>query len=163
MVSMLVAVDRNWGIGKEGDLLIKIPEDMKFFKDISINNVIIMGRKTFESLPNRKPLVNRVNIIITSDKNYKVENAIVVNSIEEAIEKAKEYKDLEIINIGGGKIFNQMIDHCDIAYVTYIDREFEADTFCPRIDQLPDWKLESESEEKTYLDIKYYFRKYSKK
>lgn len=163
MVSMVVAVDKNWGIGNKGDLLIKIPQDIKFFKNLTTDNVVIMGRKTLESLPNKLPLKDRVNIVITSDKDYKVNDVIVVHSIEEALEEAKKYEGKEIYNIGGGSIFNQMIDYCDAAYVTFIDYAYEADTYCPRIDKMPEWVLENEGEEQTYLDIAYNFRKYVKK
>lgn len=164
MVSMLVAVDKNWGIGNKGDLLVKIPEDMRMFREYTTGNVMIMGRKTLESLPNGQPLKDRVNIVVTNNVNYKApEGVIVVHSAKEALEKANEYKDMEIYNIGGGQLFKSMLEYCDVAYVTYIDHVYEADTHFMNLDEMPEWTLESESEEKTYFDLSYWFRKYVKK
>lgn len=163
MITMLVAVDKNWAIGNKGDLLIKIPEDIKFFKEITIGNVVIMGRKTLESLPQKKPLKDRVNIVVTQNTDYQPEGVIITKSVEEAVEKAKEFTGKEIYHIGGGKLFHSMMEYCDAAYVTYIDAEHEADTYFPNLDNMPEWVLECESEEKNYEGLKYWFRKYIKK
>ena len=89
IMNIIVAVDNNWGIGYKNDLLVRIPNDQKFFREKTTGNVVIMGRKTLESFPEGKPLKNRTNIVITSDKSYKVDGAIVVHSIEEALRKIK--------------------------------------------------------------------------
>ena len=163
VVSMLVAVDSNWGIGNEGDLLVKIPEDVKFFRESTTGNVMIMGRKTLESFPGGKPLKDRVNIVVTRNPDYKAEGTIIVNTVEEALEKAKEFEGMDVYNVGGGQIFNAMMDYCDVALVTHIDKSFDADTFFPNLDEMSDWVLESESEEKEHNDMKYTFRKYVKR
>ena len=81
-MNIIVAVDKNWAIGKENKLLVSIPADMKFFRSTTTGKVVVMGRKTLESFPNGLPLKNRTNIVLTKDKNYKVKDAIIVHSIE---------------------------------------------------------------------------------
>ena len=89
-MNIIVAVDKNWAIGKENKLLVSIPADMKFFRSTTTGKVVVMGRKTLESFPNGLPLKNRTNIVLTKDKNYKVKDAIIVHSIEEALEEFKK-------------------------------------------------------------------------
>lgn len=88
-MNLIVAVDKNWAIGKSNKLLVSIPADMKFFRETTMGNVVVMGRKTLESFPGGQPLKRRTNIVLTKDKNYKVKDAIVVNSIEELLEELK--------------------------------------------------------------------------
>lgn len=159
-MNLIVAVDKNWGIGCGNKLLVSIPADMKFFRETTTNSVVIMGRKTLESFPNGRPLKNRVNIVISKKKDYQVKDAIVVHEIEEAVQIAKQYQDKEIYVIGGASIYQQMLPYCDVAHVTYIDHEYQADTYFPNLDEMNDWKVEVESEEQTYFDLEYYFRKY---
>lgn len=159
-IKTIVAVDKNWGIGNKGDLLVKIPKDMQYFKNVTTGNVVVMGRKTFESLPNRKPLPDRVNIIVSRNPDYKVNGATVVNTVEEALKEIEKYPDKEIYNIGGGRLFRDMLDCCDTALVTFIDYAYEADTYFPNLDKMPEWKLDYEGEEETYFDLIYRFRKY---
>lgn len=163
MISLIVAVDKNWGIGNKGNLLLAIPADMKFFKETTSNNVVIMGRKTLESLPGQRPLPNRVNIVITNKKDYKVKDAIVVNSVEDAVKEAEKYPDKDAYVIGGGLVYEQMLKYCDEAHVTYIDYSYEADTHFPNLDKMPEWELQGESEEQTHYSLVYYFRKYVRK
>ena len=128
------------------------------------NGVPLMGKNTLESFPNSKPLKNRVNIVIALEKDYKVDGATVVYSIEEALEEAKKYNTEDVFVIGGGSIYKQMLPYCDTAYVTYVDYEYAADTFIPNLDEMPDeWEMVEESEENTYFDLEYYFRTYKRK
>lgn len=161
-MNLIAAVDRNWGIGNKGELLISIPEDMKFFRQTTTGNVVVMGRKTLESFPGKKPLKNRDNIVLTSDAGYTVEGAAVVHSVEELLEVLKSYPSEKIFVIGGGSVYKQLLPYCDTAYITYIDYSYAADTFLPNLDQERDWQLSEESEEQTYFDVEYYFRKYVK-
>ncbi len=162
-MNLIVAVDRNWGIGCGNKLLVSIPADMKFFRESTTNGVVIMGRKTLESFPNGRPLKNRVNIVISKKQDYQVKDAIVVHDIEEAVNAAKQYQDKEIYVIGGESIYKQMLPYCDVAHVTYIDHEYQADTYFPNLDDLEEWEIAEESEEQTYFDLEYYFRKYVRK
>ncbi|MDE6208956.1 MAG: dihydrofolate reductase [Lachnospiraceae bacterium] len=161
-MNLIVAVDRNWGIGYKNKLLISIPEDMKFFRETTTGNVVVMGKNTLLSFPNGKPLKNRENIVITHDKSFKAEGAAVVNSIEEALEEIKKYNTEDVYVIGGGSIYEQMLPYVDTAYVTYIDFAYQSDTRIPNLDESKEWRLTEESEEQTYFDVEYYFRKYER-
>ncbi len=144
-MKMIAAVDKNWGIGKDNDLLDSIPEDMKFFRETTRGKAVIMGKKTFLSFPNQKPLPNRLNIVMTSDKSFAPDGVTVVDSIEKAIEAAKkEYSDEDIFVIGGEAVYKQMEPLCDCAYITKIDNEYDADRFFPNLDAIPDWKVAGE-------------------
>ena len=161
-MKLIVAADKNWAIGKENKLLVSIPADMKFFRETTKGNVVVMGRKTLESFPQSQPLKNRVNIVITKNPDYKVKDAIVVHSIEEAVAESKKYEG-EVFCIGGESIYRAMLPYCDTALVTKIDHAFEADTYFPNLDEDPDWELTGETEEQTYFDLEYVFTKYEKK
>lgn len=159
MISLIVAVDRNWAIGKDGKLLTSIPDDLRFFRQTTRDKVVIMGRKTLESLPGGQPLPNRINILITRNQGYKKDGVIVTHSVKEALKEAEKYKT-DIYVAGGGEIYEQMLSLCDEALVTYIDYSYQADTHFPNLDKRPEWVLASESEEQTHFDIIYYFRQY---
>ena len=161
-MKLIVAVDKNWAIGNKGGLLVSIPEDMKFFRETTTGKVVVMGKNTLISFPGSKPLKNRENIVIALEKDYKVEGAIVVYSIEEALEAVKEFDTDNVYVIGGGSIYKQMLPYCDTAYVTYMDYAYEADTYFPNLDEDEEWRLVEESEEQTYFDIEYYFRTYKR-
>ena len=94
-MNLIVAADKNWGIGKDNKLLVSIPSDMKFFRQETMGKVVVMGRKTLESFPNGLPLKNRTNVVLTSDKNYQVKDAVIVHSIDEVLEELKKYDDDE--------------------------------------------------------------------
>lgn len=160
-MNIIVAIDKNNGIGKDNDLLTHISEDMKFFKETTMGNVVIMGRKTLESFPNKKPLKNRINIVISSNENLKIDGAIVVSSIWDAIVEAKKYNK-EVFVIGGASIYNQFIDLVDNLYVTRINKNFEADAFFPVIDK-EKWIEEPISDIKNQDDLTYQFFKYKKR
>jgi dihydrofolate reductase len=162
-MNLIVAVDKNWAIGYQNKLLISIPEDMRFFRDETTNKVVILGRNTLETFPGGKPLKNRINIIISKKKDLNVKDAIVVHSIEEALEIAKDYKTEDIYVIGGASIYKQMLPYCDVAHVTKIDYVYQADTYFPNLDQEDEWVIAAESEERTYYDIEYGFFKYVRK
>ncbi|EKD58542.1 MAG: hypothetical protein ACD_56C00106G0008 [uncultured bacterium] len=128
-ISIICAIAENRAIGKNNQLLWHIPEDFKHFKNITSGHVIIMGKKTFESIG--KPLPNRTNIVVTRDKNFSAEGIIVANSVEEAINKAKEIEKEEIFIIGGGQIYQQAMNMADKLYLTVVEGIFDADTFFP--------------------------------
>ena len=161
-MNIIVRVDKNWAIGKDNKLLSTLPDDMKFFRETTTGKVVVMGRKTLESFPNGRPLKNRTNIVITRNKNYQVKDAIVVHSKEELDEELKKYTSDDIFIIGGESIYRMMLDECRVAFVTYVDYAYDADTYFPNLDEKPEWKLAEESEEQTYYDIEFYFRTYTK-
>lgn len=161
-MNLIASVDKNWAIGYKNKLLVSIPADMKFFRETTLGKVVVMGRKTLESFPNGMPLKKRTNIVLTHDKTYKVPDAILVHSMEELHEELKKYPSEDIYVIGGETIYKQLLDECDVAHITKIDYEFEADAYFPNLDELPDWKITQDSEEQTYFDLEYYFYKYEK-
>ncbi len=161
-MNLIAAVDKNWAIGCKNKLLVSIPADMKFFRETTTGKVVVMGRKTLESFPNGMPLKKRTNIVLTHDKTYKVPDAILVHSMEELHEELKKYPSEDIYVIGGETIYKQLLEECDVAHITKIDYEFEADAYFPNLDELPDWKITQDSEEQTYFDLEYYFYKYEK-
>ena len=156
---MIVAVGSNWEIGNQGNLLCRIKDDMNNFRHRTERKIVIMGRKTLESLPNQSPLPNRVNIILTSksaDEFPEHDNLLIMHSVEEIVEYCK---DSNAYCIGGGEVYKQFLPYCKIAVVTKINKEFEADTHCPNLDELPNWIVTSESEtnvdEETGLEYKF--------
>lgn len=162
-MNLIAAVDKNWGIGLNNKLLVRIPEDMKFFQKTTTGKVVVMGRKTLESFPGGKPLKNRINLVLTSDRNYQVKDAVVLHSMEELLAELKQYDSEDIYIIGGESIYRQMIDLCDTAHITKIDYEYLADSWFPNLDEREDWELIADSEEQTYFDLEYYFLKYQRK
>lgn len=161
-MNLIVAVDKKWGIGNKNKLLVQIPRDQKFFREMTTGKVVVMGRKTLESLPQKQPLQNRINIILTKDKNYVVKNAIVVNSLDALMEELKKYKSEDIFIVGGESVYKQLLPYCDVAHVTKIDYAYEADTYFPNLDERNEWKIVADSEEQTYFDLEYVFLRYER-
>ncbi len=162
-MNVIAAVDNNWAIGYQNKLLVSIPADMRFFRDETTGKVVIMGKNTLETFPGGQPLKNRTNIVITRSKDYKVKDAIMVNSIEDALELAKNYKPEDVYIIGGASIYRQMLPYCNVAHITKIDFAYQADTYFPNLDQMEDWVLAEETEEHTYYDLTYTFCRYERK
>ena len=136
MIIQIAAAAENNALGKDNKLVWHLPNDFKRFKEITSGHYIILGRKTFESFP--KPLPNRTHVIITRNKNYKAENCIIVNSLEEALRKVPKNEDTYII--GGAEIYKQSITISDKIELTRVHTTCEADAFFPEIDLL-EWKL----------------------
>ena len=139
----IVAVTENWGIGKDNHLLFRISADLKRFKELTRGHTVIMGRKTLESLPGGKGLPERRNIVLTSDKDFTAENAEVAHTLMSAVFTAN---DAEAFVIGGESVYRAFLPVCDRVYVTRIFASAEADAFFPNLDELPDWRVEQESE-----------------
>lgn len=161
-MNLIVNVDKNWAIGLGSKLLVRIPQDMKYFRSMTTGHVVVMGRKTLESFPESKPLPNRVNIVLTRDQGYQAPGAVVVHSMEELKEELEKYPGEEIFVIGGGQIYRELLPLCDKAYVTKVDRAFDADVYFPDLDQDPQWKMTKVSEEQTYFDLEYVFAVYER-
>ena len=162
-MNLIVAVDKNWAIGYQNKLLVRIPNDMKNFRRLTTDNVIVMGRKTLESFPQGQPLANRVNIVMTKTRDYQVKGAVVVHSIEELREELKRYGDKQIYVVGGESIYRQLLPYCSKAVITKIDGIYEADTYFPNLDEDKEWQITKESEEQTYFDICYNYVTYERK
>jgi dihydrofolate reductase len=162
-MNLIACVDSNWAIGKNNQLLVHIPADMKFFRETTTGKVVVMGRKTLESFPNAQPLKNRTNIVLTSDRSYRAAGAVVVGSMEELHRELEKYPSEDIYVIGGESIYRQLLDECDTAHITKVDFAYSADAYFPNLDENSQWQVTEDSEEQTYFDLIYYFLKYEKR
>lgn len=162
-MNLIVAVDNNWAIGNKNQLLVRIPNDHKHFREETTGKVVVLGRKTLETFPQGQPLKNRTNIILSKDTKYEVKDAIVVHSVEELLEELKKYDDEDIYIIGGDSVYRQLLPYCNVAHVTKIDHKYEADAYFPNLDRDADWEIVADSDEQTYFDIAYQFLKYERK
>ena len=129
MINMILARDKNGAIGYKGSIPWSLPEDMAFFRRVTWEGVIIMGRKTFESIG--KPLPHRINVVITRQKDYEAKGCLVFNDLEEAIEKTKNLGETFVI--GGAELYKKALPLAKVIYVTEIQAEFKADTFFPAV------------------------------
>lgn len=140
IISSIAAVARNNVIGKNNQLIWRLPADMKYFKDITEGHCVITGRKNYESIPPKfRPLINRTNIVVTRQKNYPAPGAIVANSIEDAIEMARQKGETEVFIIGGAEIYKQTMSVIDKIYLTEVHHVFDGDAYFPEIDKTK-WK-----------------------
>lgn len=156
-LSLIVAIGKNNELGKDNELIWHLKEDMKFFKKMTNNKTIIMGRKCFESLPGLLP--NRKHIILSTNKNYKVDGALVMNNKDDVLDYIKN-TDEECFIIGGGKIYEMFLPYCSKLYITEIDDEKDADVYFPKFDKsLYNREIIDEIRE----EVKYKFVLYTKK
>ncbi len=160
-MTMYVAVSSEWGIGYKNQLLFSIPEDVKFFREMTTGTTVVMGRATLDSLPGGRPLKNRRNIVLSTNEQLKVENAEIVHNKEELFELIRG--DEKVSVIGGETIFKILLPYCDRAWVTKVDALRPADRFFPNLDEMPEWEVVSESGLKTYNDMNYRFVEYINK
>ncbi|HOO74308.1 MAG: dihydrofolate reductase [Thermotogae bacterium] len=161
-MKLIVAVDSDWGIGYMGKLLEKIPEDLNFFKDKTIDKIVVMGRETFESLPGRKPLKGRTNIILTK-KGVDSGNVITCDSVESLFKELEKYDDEDIFIIGGASVYSQLLDYCSDAFVTKINKSHTADKYFKNLDEMNNWVLTEKSEIKNYEGTEFFFTRYINK
>lgn len=161
-MNLIVAVDKNWGIGSKNKLLVTIPSDMKFFRETTSGKVVVLGRKTLETFPNGLPLKNRTNIVLTNNKDFQAKGAIICHTVDEVLEELKKYNDEDIYIIGGGTVYRQFLPYCNVAHITKIDHAFEADTYFPNLDEMEEWEVTADSEEQTYFDLEFQFVKYER-
>ena len=165
MISAVVAFDENYGIGYKNNLLVRIPDDLKNFKSLTTGKTVIMGRKTYESLPKR-PLPNRKNIVITADPNKSSddENLIYMN-MSEVLEYLEQFKNSEeeVFVIGGMTVYSQLLPYVSKVYATQLYHTFDhADTFFPRL-KTTEWNCENLSDVLTFGNLVYQFQLYSRK
>lgn len=148
-MDIIVAVDKNWGIGLKGELQVRNSEDLKRFKEMTTNNIIVLGAKTLETFPNGKPLPNRINIILNDkDEAKEFDGNYIVNSLEQSIDKIKELKkefpSKQVYIVGGESVYRQFLDYCENAIISKWDFEQEADAYFPNLDELENWNIYSE-------------------
>ncbi len=148
-VALIVAMDLDRGIGKNNDLMWHLPEDMKFFKETTSGHVVVMGRKNFESIPEKfRPLPNRENVVLTRNNNYACEGVEVFNDFITLMTTYSDEKSRTVFIIGGGEIYKLALeaDILDEMYITHVNESYGADTFFPEFD-LSKWKVETLKEQ----------------
>lgn len=159
----IVAVDRNWGIGNDGKLLVRFPGDMKFFRDKTIGKNIIIGRKTLESFPDGKPLPDRNNIVLTGNEAYTVEGCTVCCGREALLQYLDNFPTDDVFVCGGESVYRLMLPDVDTVWVTRIDHEYDADRHFPNLDEEDDFEVTWKSEVLRHKGTKYRFYRYERK
>ncbi|MDO4395946.1 MAG: dihydrofolate reductase [Clostridia bacterium] len=162
-MKLILAADKNWAIGNKGRLLCHLPGDLKFFKEKTTGKTVVMGRGTLESLPGKKPLPKRENIVISSNPDYVVEGATVVHSHEELFEYLKGKESDEVMVMGGGRVYKDLLPYCDTCYITKIYESFDADTWFVNLDEMPEFEVAWESDLQEENGIEYRFFEYRRK
>ncbi len=141
----IVAVDKNWGIGKNNDLLFSLPADMRFFRETTLSKVVVMGRKTLQSFPNGKPLKNRVNIVLTS-RLGEAEGYTAVSSLDQLKVELAKYNADDVYVIGGAMLYKTLLPYCSEVLVTKVDADGGAEVFFENLDADSSWTMTSASE-----------------
>lgn len=154
----IVNVDINWAIGTDNHLLFNIPEDMKFFKNTTIDGVIIMGKNTLLSLPDSKPLPNRINIVLSTSLNRN--DCIICKNISQLTKQLEKINNKKVFVIGGEQIYRQLLPYCKTAYVTKVFKNGNGTSFFPNLDKSDNWKLIHQGQKYIYNNIEYCFCQY---
>ena len=158
-MNLIVAVDQNWAIGKDGDQLVYLKEDLKRFRTLTSGHTVILGRKTLATFPGGRPLKNRRNLILSRNPQFQAEVAEVFSSVEELVQRA----DGDAFVIGGASVYEQLLPYCDTAYITKIHAGFPADTYFPDLDKSEEWEIVQESESLEQDGIAYHYVTYRRK
>lgn len=159
----IVNVDKNWGIGIGNELLNHLSPDMKFFKEKTTGNVVVMGKSTFLSFPGPRALPNRVNIVLTTDKSWSAPDVIVCHSLDELFVQLERYDTNTVYVIGGESVYKQLLPHCDLAYVTKVETSKPADKFFPNLDAEKEWVVDEDGEMLEHNGVNFRFVTYIKK
>jgi dihydrofolate reductase len=159
----IASADLNWGIGRGGQLLQRVPDDMKHFRKMTTGKVVVMGRETFESLPGRQPLKDRVNIVLSRSADFNDDRIIICRFLEDLFNELGRYGTDDIFVIGGESVYTQLLPYCSEAYVTRFEKVFEADRRFPNLDAMDNWVLVEESERRFHNEIGFRFLKYINK
>ena len=168
-MNLIVAVDKEWGIGYKGDLLARVKGDLGNFAKLTTGKIVVLGSNTLATFPGGRVLKNRTNIVLHPDASYAPEGAIGVHSLDELFEELKKYDTKDVFIIGGASVYRQLLPYCDTAYVTKFDKSYEKDASIPNLDEDAAWKMEWRSEDQisnaetdTEAGLVYYFTKYVK-
>ncbi len=159
-MNLIVAVDEKWGIGREGKLLANIPGDLQYFKEKTIGKIVVMGRKTLESMPNKRGLANRKNYVLSRNHEFVAERCETVHTEEELYDRLKGTDPDNIFIIGGDSIYRKFYKKCTKCYVTKMYADLNADRFMVNLDEDPDFSLAKESEMHLENGINYKFLVY---
>lgn len=152
----IVAVSQSWGIGKGGDLLFRLPSDLRRFKAMTTGHTVIMGRKTLDSLPGGKGLPHRRNLVLSRQSDFAPDRAEVIHSVEDILKTAED----DAFVIGGQQVYEQLLPYCARVYVTKVLSDPEADAFFPDLDKLPEWKVASTGEMLTENGLSFQYVEY---
>lgn len=161
-MNIYVTADANWAIGKGDELLVRIPREQKNFIEETAGKVVVMGRKTFETIYKGLPIQGRTNIVMSRDAKLKIKGASVVHSVEELLAQLEQYPTDDVNIIGGESVFRQLLPYCQVVHVTKLDETYAADKYFPALDKASQWRLTADSDEQTYFDIAYEFLRYEK-
>lgn len=156
-MNLIVAVDEKWGIGRDGGLLINIPGDLAYFKEKTIGKVVVMGRKTLESLPKSRGLAKRKNYVLSRNREFSAERCETIHTDEELYERLKEFDPDDVFIIGGDSIYKRFYKQCSRCYVTKIHADLKADRFMVNLDEDRDFAIAGESEMHEESGIQYQF------
>jgi dihydrofolate reductase len=156
----VASADLKWGIGCGGQLLQRIPGDMKFFRGMTTGKVVVMGRETFESLPGRQPLKDRVNIVLSRNADYDDDRLIICRSLDELFDGLAKYDTDDVFVIGGESVYTQLLPYCSEVYVTRFEKVFDADRHFPNLDTMANWLLVWKGGRHFYNGMGYRFLKY---
>lgn len=156
-MKLIVAVDSRWGIGKNGDLLLSIPDDMLYYRATTRGKAVVMGYTTLLSLPNSKPAPGRLNLVLADIEGLRISGAVVCGSMEQLLRLIGNFEPDDIFDVGGGSMYRQLLPYCKNAHITKMRFDGDADTFIPNLDELTGWSVESESELKEHEGIGYSF------
>ena len=166
-MKLIVATEKNWGIGKDNQLLAHLPGDLKYFKEKTTGKVVIMGRKTLESLPGGRPLPKRTNVVISRNPDFQPEGCIMAATTEEAVKKALvlagEGGSDDLMVMGGASIYEQLLPQSDTCYVTRIDAAFASDCSFPNLDEDPEFTKVWESPVQEENGVTYRFTEYRRR
>lgn len=162
-MKLIAAIDNNWAIGRDGRLLVRLPQDIKYFRQMTMGHVVVMGRKTLESFPEQKPLPGRTNIVLTTNKNDTKDNIITVHSKAELLKQLVQYDTDDVFVIGGESVYRMLLYMCDTAYITHINKCFPADAWFPNLDAGAEWTFTEKSDTCTENDIDFCFKTYQRR
>lgn len=143
-MNLVVNVDLDWGIGRDGDLLVNLADDMRHFRQLTIGKTIILGRKTLATFPRGLPLPERTNLVLTKDRTFKLPGAVVCHSLAGLAAYVAGHPAEEMVVVGGDSVYRQLLPFCRQAFVTKVWHNFAADRFFPDLDQEPGWRLVKE-------------------
>ena len=159
-MNLIVAVDKNWGIGLGGTQTVVIPEDRRHFRDLTDGSTVIVGRRTLLDFPGSQPLPGRNNILLSRNADLKIDGASVAQSLDELFGMIENFPPDKVFVIGGDSVFKMLLPYCTYAYVTKIDTAPESDVFFPNLDEQDNWVLDQDGEFKEYNGIRYAFVRY---
>ena len=156
-MNFIVAVTNDYAVGKNNNLLFHLPTDLKYFKETTLNKVVVMGAKTYFSLPKR-PLPNRITIVLSNNPQFNEPDITIVRSLDELFTELKKYNTNDVFVSGGASVYNLLMDYCEKAYITKIDKVVPADTYINNIEKMPNWILESSSPTQTENGLNFSFK-----